>query len=412
MTKNYETEAPGYTMTTVMEEAARCLLCHDAPCSQMCPAHTDPGKFIRSVRFRNLKGAAETVRENNAMGAICARVCPTEKYCELACSRTGIDKPIDIGGIQRFVTDFEQQSEMDILKKGEANGKSIAIVGSGPAGLQTATTMLERGYAVDIYEKSEKAGGYLTYGIPEYRLPADIVDYEIKRIINLGAKIHYNVTIGKDMMMDELKANNDAVIVAVGASEAKVLPMFEGNQYVESAVDFLARVKEANGNIKDLPTSAIVIGGGDVAMDVATTLKRLNVEHVTDVTYEQFDEFRASKKELEGTQRVGVTIVDGYVPDSIEGNAVTFKARNMDSKLTIKAEKVILAIGQQVNADNLGINIEHGVVPYAGYKTDDPKVFVTGDIAQGDQTVVWAVRKGKEVADLIDSELMGVQNND
>ncbi|WP_137602075.1 FAD-dependent oxidoreductase [Paucilactobacillus nenjiangensis] len=407
MTKKYETEAPGYTMTTVMEEAARCLLCHDAPCSQMCPAHTDPGKFIRSVRFRNLKGAAETVRENNAMGAICARVCPTEKYCELACSRTGIDKPIDIGGIQRFVTDFEQQAEMDILQKGESNGKSIAIVGSGPAGLQTATTMLERGYSVDIYEKSEKAGGYLTYGIPEYRLPADIVEYEIKRIINLGAKMHYNVTIGKDITMDELKASNDAVVVAVGASEAKVLPMFEGNDYVESAVDFLARVKEAKGNIKDVPASAVVIGGGDVAMDVSTTLKRLDVEHVTDVVYEQFDEFRASKKELAGTQREGVTIVDGYVPESVDGNEVTFKARNMDGKLTIKADKIILAIGQQVNADNLGINIEHGVVPYTGYKTDDPKVFVTGDIAQGDQTVVWAVRKGKEVADLIDSELIG-----
>ncbi|MFZ2353922.1 FAD-dependent oxidoreductase [Paucilactobacillus nenjiangensis] len=407
MTKKYETEAPGYTMTTVMEEAARCLLCHDAPCSQMCPAHTDPGKFIRSVRFRNLKGAAETVRENNAMGAICARVCPTEKYCELACSRTGIDKPIDIGGIQRFVTDFEQQAEMDILQKGESNGKSIAIVGSGPAGLQTATTMLERGYSVDIYEKSEKAGGYLTYGIPEYRLPADIVEYEIKRIINLGAKMHYNVTIGKDITMDELKASNDAVVVAVGASEAKVLPMFEGNDYVESAVDFLARVKEAKGNIKDVSASAVVIGGGDVAMDVSTTLKRLDVEHVTDVVYEQFDEFRASKKELAGTQREGVTIVDGYVPESVDGNEVTFKARNMDGKLTIKADKIILAIGQQVNADNLGINIEHGVVPYAGYKTDDPKVFVTGDIAQGDQTVVWAVRKGKEVADLIDSELIG-----
>lgn len=225
--------------------------------------------------------------------------------------------------------------------------------------------------------------------------------------INLGAKMHYNVTIGKDITMDELKASNDAVVVAVGASEAKVLPMFEGNDYVESAVDFLARVKEAKGNIKDVPASAVVIGGGDVAMDVSTTLKRLDVEHVTDVVYEQFDEFRASKKELAGTQREGVTIVDGYVPESVDGNEVTFKARNMDGKLTIKADKIILAIGQQVNADNLGINIEHGVVPYAGYKTDDPKVFVTGDIAQGDQTVVWAVRKGKEVADLIDSELIG-----
>lgn len=407
MSKKYETETPSYTMTTVMEEAARCLLCHDAPCSQACPAHTDPGKFIRSVRFRNVKGAAETIRENNALGAICARVCPTEKYCELACSRTGIDSPIDIGGIQRYVTDFEQQAKMDILKKGDSNGKTIAIVGSGPAGLQTATTMLERGYAVDIYEKSEKAGGYLTYGIPEYRLPQDIVDFEVKRIVNLGADIHYNVTVGKDITMDDLKANHDAVVVAVGASEAKSLSIFAGNDYVESAVDFLTRVKDAKGDITDVPQNAVVIGGGDVAMDVATTLKRLDAKNVTDVAYEEFDEFRASKKELEGTRKAGVTIVDGYVPSAVDGNVVTFKHRKIDSELKIKADKIILAIGQQINADNLGINIERGVVPYVGYKTDDPKVYITGDIAKGDQTVVWAVRKGKEVADLVDQTLLG-----
>lgn len=407
MSKKYETETPSYTMTTVMEEAARCLLCHDAPCSQACPAHTDPGKFIRSVRFRNVKGAAETIRENNALGAICARVCPTEKYCELACSRTGIDSPIDIGGIQRYVTDFEQQAKMDILKKGDSNGKTIAIVGSGPAGLQTATTMLERGYAVDIYEKSEKAGGYLTYGIPEYRLPQDIVDFEIKRIVNLGADIHYNVTVGKDITMDDLKANHDAVVVAVGASEAKSLSIFAGNDYVESAVDFLARVKNAKGDITDVPQNAVVIGGGDVAMDVATTLKRLDAKNVTDVAYEEFDEFRASKKELEGTRKAGVTIVDGYVPSAVDDNVVTFKHRKIDSELKIKADKIILAIGQQINADNLGINIERGVVPYVGYKTEDPKVYITGDIAKGDQTVVWAVRKGKEVADLVDQTLLG-----
>ncbi|KRM77625.1 dihydropyrimidine dehydrogenase subunit A [Secundilactobacillus collinoides DSM 20515 = JCM 1123] len=407
MSKKYETETPSYTMTTVMEEAARCLLCHDAPCSQACPAHTDPGKFIRSVRFRNVKGAAETIRENNALGAICARVCPTEKYCELACSRTGIDSPIDIGGIQRYVTDFEQQAKMDILKKGDSNGKTIAIVGSGPAGLQTATTMLERGYAVDIYEKSEKAGGYLTYGIPEYRLPQDIVDFEIKRIVNLGADIHYNVTVGKDITMDDLKANHDAVVVAVGASEAKSLSIFAGNDYVESAVDFLARVKDAKGDITDVPQNAVVIGGGDVAMDVATTLKRLDAKNVTDVAYEEFDEFRASKKELEGTRKAGVTIVDGYVPSAVDDNVVTFKHRKIDSELKIKADKIILAIGQQINADNLGINIERGVVPYVGYKTEDPKVYITGDIAKGDQTVVWAVRKGKKVADLVDQTLLG-----
>ena len=406
MTKKYETEAPGYTMTTVMEEAARCLLCHDAPCSAACPAHTDPAKFLRSVRFRTVKGAAETIRENNALGAICARVCPTEKYCELACSRSGIDVPIDIGGIQRYVTDFEQADDMHILHKGDSNGMHIAIIGSGPAGLQAATTLLEKGYSVDIYEKNAKAGGYLTYGIPEYRLPSNIVDYEIKRITDMGANIHFNTIIGKDMTMDQLKAENDAVIVAIGASEAKMLPMFENNDAVETAVSFLARTKQAKGNI-DLPDNALVIGGGDVAMDVVTTLKKLGVEHVTDAVYEQFDEFRASKKELAGAEREGVTIIDGYVPDSVNSHTVTLKHRHINSEMTIEADTIILAIGQETNAKNLGIKLEHGEAPSAGYKTHDPKVFITGDIAQGDKTVVYAVQKGKEVAGEIDSILGG-----
>lgn len=409
-TKDYQTEPQGYTMTTVMEEAARCLLCHDAPCSAACPAHTDPAKFIRSVRFRNVKGAAETIRENNALGAICARVCPTEKYCELACSRSGIDVPIDIGGIQRYVTDFEQAADMHILKKGDTNGFHIAIVGSGPSGLQAAVTLLEKGYAVDIYERSEKAGGYLTYGIPEYRLPSNIVDYEIQRILDLGAEIHYNTTIGEDITMDQLKADNDAVIVAIGASESKMLPMFEGNDNVETAVSFLARVKDNQGQV-ELPKDAVVVGGGDVAMDVVTTLKKLGVAHVTDAVYEEFSEFKASKKELAGAHREGVTILDGYIPESVDGHTVTFKHRHLDSKLTIDADKIILAIGQDVNAKNLGIRLEHGEAPSAGYKTRDSKVFITGDIAQGDKTVVYAVQKGKEVADEIDSILGGSQND-
>ena len=199
MTSKYETESKGYTMTTVMQEAARCLLCHDAPCSQACPAHTNPAKFIRSVLFRNVKGAAETIRENNALGSICARVCPTERYCEKACTRAKIDGPIDIGGIQRYVTDMERKMNMKILKAGKPNGMSIAIIGSGPSGLQAATTLREKGYAVDIYEKAAKAGGYLTYGIPEYRLPEEIVDYEVQRIVDLGAHIIYNTTVGKDI---------------------------------------------------------------------------------------------------------------------------------------------------------------------------------------------------------------------
>ena len=213
MTKKYTEELErGYSVSTVMEEAQRCLLCYDAPCSKACPAGTDPAKFIRSVRFRNFKGAAETIRVNNVLGAVCARVCPTERYCESGCSRCGIDKPIDIGGIQRFVTDFEAACGMKVLEKGAANGKRVAVVGSGPAGLQAAATLLQLGYEVEIYEKADRAGGFLRT-IPEYRLPETVVDGEIERIVALGAVIHCGVDVDK-AKFEELKAGYDAVLVA------------------------------------------------------------------------------------------------------------------------------------------------------------------------------------------------------
>jgi dihydropyrimidine dehydrogenase (NAD+) subunit PreT len=164
MSKKYQEEyEAGYSPRLVMEEASRCLLCLDAPCSQHCPAGTDPAKFIRSVRFKNIKGAAETVRINNALGAICARVCPTERYCQDGCSRSGIDKPIDIGRIQRYITDFEAATKMEIWEPKPLNGKKVAVVGSGPGGLTAAAELALEGFKVTIYEKDAQAGGYLRY---------------------------------------------------------------------------------------------------------------------------------------------------------------------------------------------------------------------------------------------------------
>ena len=405
MTRGYSDETQqGYTMDTVMEEAQRCLLCLDAPCSAACPAGTDPARFIRSVRFRNLKGAAETIRENNAIGGVCARVCPTERYCQQACSRCGIDRPIDIGGIQRFVTDFEETVGMEILKTGAANGKKIGIIGSGPSGLQAAAALLGLGYEVHIYEKSEKAGGYLRYGIPEYRLPERVVDREIEKIEKMGAEFHCGTDIGTDCTMDELKETYDAVLVAAGASVGKWLPMFEGNDRTETAVEFLARVK-AKGGKEEVPDHVVVIGGGDVAMDAATTLKRLGAKRVTDVAYEELCEFLAAEKELEGARQAGVTIIDGYIPEQVDGNTVTFKHRHMDARLCLGADKIILAVGQKPDVKSLGLEMEGNEAKADGYRTADPKVFVTGDLAEGDKTVVWAVRKGKEAAQAIHESL-------
>ena len=399
---------PGFSPLTVCEEASRCLLCLDAPCSKACPAGTSPDLFIRSVRFRNFKGAAETIRVNNVLGSICARVCPTEKYCQKGCSRSGIDRPIDIGRIQRYVTDLEESLGMEILEVKKDNGKSVALVGSGPAALQAAASLKMMGYKVDVYEKEKVLGGMLRL-IPEYRLPDRIVDKEIERIEKLGVKFHTGCFVGKDVSVEELKKDHDAVILAPGYSYGKMLPMFEGNKYTVSAVDFLREVKAKKGNVK-VPNNVLVVGGGDVAMDVVSTLKLLGVENVTDVVYEQFKEFKASKKELEGAQKLGVTIVDGYVPAHVEGNIVSFAHRVIKAEVKVEAEMIILAVGQYPDVTGLGIELVKGEVNTGkNYYTNDPKVFVCGDIAHSkfDKTVVGGVRTGKEVALYVNAALGG-----
>ena len=408
MDSKYVKEECGFDGLTVTEEAARCLLCHDAPCSKACPAGTNPDKFIRSVRFRNYKGAAETVRLNNALGSICARVCPTEKYCQKGCSRSGIDRPIDIGRIQRFITDFEEAAGMEILEKKPANGKSVGIVGSGPSALQAAASLAQMGYAVEVYEKEKVLGGMLRF-IPEYRLPNHIVDKEIERIEKLGVKFHTECEVGHKIPLDELKGKHDAVLLAPGYSYGKMLPLFEGNDKVVKAIDFLKEVKAKSGKVS-VPANVLVVGGGDVAMDVVTTLKLLGVDNVTDVVYEEFKEFKASKKELEGAQKLGVTIIDGYVPTACEGNKVLFEHRVIKSKIQIEADLIVLAVGQIPVVAGLGLDLVKGEVnegkPYA---TKDPKVWVCGDIAHSayDKTVVGGVRTGKEVALYIDMALGG-----
>ncbi len=401
MTQDYKKELkPAYTMLTIMEEAGRCLLCYDAPCSKSCPAGTDPARFIRSVRFRNFKGAAETIRGNNALGAVCARVCPTENYCQLGCSRSGIDKPIDIGGIQRFVTDFEEKTGMKILEKGPATGKKVAIIGGGPAGLQAAASLLQKGYEVDIYEKNEKPGGFLRNGIPEYRLPNHIVDVEVERIAGLGAKFCCGTEVD-GAKLEELKKDYDAVLVAVGIGEAQILDMFKGNPYACPGITFLAEVAKKGGEI-DLPDNAVVIGGGDTAMDAATTLKILGVQNVTCVTRKELADFRASREELETARANNVTIIDGYAPVEVDGKKVKFKHRRLNSELEIEADLFVLAVGQKSSAGKLGLDTASFEDIHA-----DGNVFVAGDIVQGDKTVVAAVQKGKDAAEAIDKFLGG-----
>lgn len=397
-----------YTPLTAMEEASRCLLCEDAPCSADCPAGTDPGRFIRSIRFLNDEGAAATILANNALGDVCARVCPTERYCERRCTRAEVDRPIDIKGLQRYATDFATALSMEVLEAGPDTGRSVAVVGSGPGALQAAATLRRMGHSVDVYERDTVAGGMLAHGIPAYRLPDDVVASAVTRIERLGATVRTGVRVGTGCAVtcQGLLENHDALLLDVGLSAGKMLPIFEGDPSVELAVDFLARVRAAKGEVT-VPDNVLVIGGGDVAMDVSTTLRRLGAHTVTDVVWEESDAFLASEEELAGAREAGVTLVDGYAPVAADGGAVTFRHRVIDAELTVKADLVVLAVGQRADVRGLDVELEldGNEVAGGGPATSVPRVFVTGDLMAGDKTVVWAVRKGKIAAAAIDDML-------
>lgn len=392
---------PAFTPLMAIKEASRCLLCHDAPCSQSCPAETNPGKFIRSIYFRNFKGAAETIRENNALGAVCARVCPTEKLCQHGCSRSGIDTPIDIGRLQRFVTDFEQQTRMKIYQPGRKDKGKVAIVGAGPAGLQASVTLCNLGYDVTLFEKETQPGGWLRHGIPAFRLPLSVLSAEIARIVEMGVTIRCGHEVGKTLTLAQLKTEYRAILLTVGLSKGATLPLFNDAYPLEIAVEFLQRARASEGDIS-VPQSALIIGGGDVAMDVASTLKILGCESVTCVAREELTEFPASEKEFAAAQALGVSIIDGFTPIAATGNKVTFKHVRLPGELTLMTEQIILAVGQQAELEEFaGIQLQHNTVATRDYQTSDPSLFAAGDVIQGDKTVVYAVKTGKEAAQAI-----------
>ncbi|MFD3157867.1 NAD(P)-dependent oxidoreductase [Haloimpatiens sp. FM7330] len=408
----FEERESGFTPLLAIEEASRCLLCHDAPCSKACPAGTNPAKFIRSLRFRNLKGAVETIRENNALGGICARVCPTDKYCESACSRCGIDKPIQIGKLQRYLTDYESAINMEVLTPVKATKEKIAVIGSGPSGLAASSKLAQMGYKVTVFEEREKLGGWLSYGIPPERLPQIIVDNEIQYIKNLGVEFKTNYKVGKDVTLDELKKQGfKAFLVAAGMQNSRGLDI-KGKDLngVLNGTEFLAEAKSKNGETK-VGKHVIVIGGGDVAIDCAVTAKLLGCEDVKIVYRRTLEKMPADEKEVSYTQKLNIPIFTGFKPSEIIGennNASKFKAVGMfdNSTIELPCDMVIFAIGQTASDVKSIASVEtneKGIVKTTDYRTNVENIFACGDIAEGDKTVVYAVKEGKEAAVAIDN---------
>lgn len=392
----------GFTPRTAMEEAARCLLCHDAPCSKGCPAGTDPAKFIRSIRFRNVKGAAETIRENNILGGTCAHVCPYNRLCEEACSRCGIDKPIQIGLLQRYAIEQEEALGMQTLKApAEKKAAKVACIGAGPASLACAAKLAQEGYEVTIFEAEAKAGGVLTYGITPSRLPQSVVDHDIKQVENLGVKFVFNTKVDSAKFA-ELQKEFKAIFVGVGLWQTK-LPEIPGVELpgVIAAADFLKKARTSDGTYNP-GKKVIVVGGGNVAMDCAVTAKLLGAE--TAIYYRRsIEEAPAEMEELQHVLELGVSITTGFAPAEVTGNGkvegMKFKGRDGVSEASVACDTVVFAIGQGAEAVPAPVKVnDKGLVVVSGSKTNVEGVFAGGDIAHGGKTVVEAVAAGKVAA--------------
>lgn len=382
-----EEAAAGYNLRTAREEARRCLVCHDAPCSEACPAGTDPARFIRSLRFNNVKGAAETIRKNNPLGGSCAKVCPYDQLCQEACSRCGIDKPIEIGRLQSFLVEQEKAFGMkNVEAPEEKKAGKAACIGAGPASLSAASELARAGYEVTVYDAQQKAGGMLTYGIVPARLPQETVDYDIQLIKDLGVKFELGQKVES---AESLKAAGyDTVFVGTGLWGTKKVDLPGADaKGVRYALDYLKEARESGGK-SEIGNKVIVIGGGDVAMDCAATAKLAGAEKVMIYYRRTIEEAPAEMAEIKYVQSMGVTITTEFAPAAIlekDGKVdfVQFKGRDGQSEAKVKADTVVFAIGQSAEAVG-GMDAEG--------------VFVGGDIANGGKTVVDAVAEGKEAA--------------
>lgn len=441
--KNFLEVSSGYTEEMAIEEAGRCLNCKTRPCMSGCPVQVKIPEFIELVAQGRFEDAYNKIQETSSLPAVCGRVCPQENQCEKYCVRGKKGEPVAIGRLERFVADWYMKNGSGMQTKPQSNGKKVAVVGGGPAGLTCAGDLAKRGYDVTVFEAFHTAGGVLVYGIPEFRLPKDIVKAEIKKLEELGVKIMTDMVIGKVLSVQELfdEENFDAVFIGTGAG----LPSFMGIEGenlngVYSANEFLTRInlmKAYKFPEYDTPIfigkNAVVVGGGNVAMDAARSAKRLGAEKVTIVYRRSEEEMPARREEVMHAKEEGIEFCLLCNPTKIEGTedgwasemeCVRMELGEADasgrrrpveiagSEFNIKAETVIIAIGQSPNPliKNTTPDLETNkrgciVVRDDGVATSKDGVYAGGDAVTGAATVILAMGAGKDAAAAIDKYL-------
>ena len=422
--ENFAQKKPLMNQTEAHYESSRCLFCYDAPCMNICPTHIDIPLFIKQIHTGNIKGAAATIYDSNWMGNACAKVCPTGVLCEGACVFNNQHlKPLEIGRLQNFATSQAIKNNTPLFKPGKDNGKKVAIIGAGPAGLSAACELRTMGFAVEIFEAKAKPTGLTVFGVAPYKITnEEALAEEAFLQKQLGYKVHYNSPISNGEQLAKLESSFDAIFIGVGLGPTATLGIAgEDGKNVMGAVEFIEELR-MNHHKKSVPKRVVVIGGGNTAMDAASESARMGAEEVTLAYRRGKDGMGAYEFEYALALSAGVKGLFNAAPLEITDKGVKFirtkenngKLENVSgSEFTIDCDLVIKATGQAKMASLIkqikGVELDKSNkigVDLKTYQTGNPKYFAGGDAVNGGAEVVNAAFEGNKAAKGIHSYLI------
>lgn len=422
--RNFAEIAPPLTPDAALLESNKCLYCYDAPCTIACPTHIDVPSFIKKIASGNLRGSARVILDANPMGHSCARACPVDVLCEGACVLNDRDEePIKIALLQRHATDWALAHDYQPFTAGPSNGKKIAIVGAGPAGLSCARDLRRLGYGVTIFEDRQLPGGLNSFGIAEYKMRLPIALAEAKMVLDLGVEVKTGVRIGGDISMAQLQKDFDAVFVAVGLGATRRLGIpGEDLAGVSDALAFIEHLKSHPYYKTRIGKRVVVIGAGNTAIDAATQAKRLGADHVSIVYRRGVEDMSAYEYEYELAKKDGCEFRFHTVPKRILGKDAVMGlecARSElgpagadgkraftevpDSMHVIACDTILRALGQTPReelAKSLGLRVDG-----TRFVSDNAKVLVGGDCGNGGAEIVNAAAEGVQAAKRIHDQL-------